>query len=211
MAEKRYIESRGCENLVYAHVLTDEVDGMTFGEVKDLIGLASISKEVETSTDTSYYDNAARSTIYAEGADTTTITGSLIDDQVLADILGKAFDETTGAFLDNQVGQPPYLALGYKTQNTAGETQYIWKYKGTFSYPTEEAQTKNAGTDRSGTELTFTSVYPTCVFANGNGQGKPASVRMMRLNDKMATAAGVDLAKFFEAVTTPDNIAKTAG
>lgn len=205
---KRYFESRGCEGLVYAKVLTDTETEMTFGEVKDLIGLASISKEVESSTDTSYYDNAARSTIYAEGADTTTISGSLIDDATLAEIMGKTFDETIGGFLDSEGGEPPYVALGYKTQNTAGETQYIWKYKGTFAFPSEEAQTKNSGTDRTGTELTYSAVYPTCKFANGGGQGKAASVKMLRLNDKLADEAGIDLSKFFEQVTTPDNIQK---
>lgn len=203
---KRYFESRGCEGLVIAKVLTDTAEEITFGEVEDLIGVASISKEVETSTDTSYYDNAARSTVYAEGADTTTISGSLIEDSTLAKILGKTFDEKIGGFLDNSVGEPPYFALGYKTMNTLGETQYIWKYKGTFAYPSEEAQTKNSGTDRTGTELVYTAVYPTHEFANGGGQGVKAAVRMLRLNDKLAEAAGVDLTDFFTEVTTPDNV-----
>lgn len=207
---KRYFESRGCEGLVIAEVLTDTEDEITFGSVEDLIGVASISKEVETSTDTSYYDNAARSTVYAEGADTTTISGSLIEDSTLAKILGKTFDESIGGFLDNDAGEPPYFALGYKTQNTLGETQYIWKYKGTFAYPSEETQTKNAGTDRNGTELVYTAVYPTHKFDNGAGQGKPGSVRMLRLNDALAETAKVDLSKFFTQVTTPDNIAKTS-
>lgn len=206
---KRYVEARGCEGLVIAQVLTDTEEEMTFGEVMDLVGVASISKEVETSTDTSYYDNAARSTIYAEGADTTTISGSLIEDKMLAIITGKTFDETIGAFLDNQGGEPPYFALGYKTQNTLGETQYIWKYKGTFAFPSEEVQTKNSGTDRNGSEIVYTAVYPTHKFENGAGQGKAAAVRMFRLNDALAEAAGVDLTKFFESVTTPDNVAKT--
>lgn len=205
---KRYFESRGCEGLVIAPVITDTAEEITFGEVIDLIGVASISKEVETSTDTSYYDNAARSTVYAEGADTTTISGSLIEDKTLATILGKTFDDTVGGFLDNDAGEPPYFALGYITENTLGEKQYIWKYKGTFAYPSEETQTKNSGTDRTGTELVYTAVYPTHKFDNGAGQGKPGAVRMFRLNDALADKAGVDLSKFFTQVTTPDNVPK---
>ena len=76
-------EYRGCRRLVYAEVLTDTAEGMTFGEVKPFAPVQTISKNVEYSTATSYYDNVAHNTRKAEGADETEFTHAVPSDEAM--------------------------------------------------------------------------------------------------------------------------------
>ena len=88
------VEFRGCRNLVYAEVVTDDNEtpgGYTVGEVKTLAPVAEISKVVETSSEAKYYDNVAAIIIDSEGSDTVTFTIAVPSDEVLADISGRGF------------------------------------------------------------------------------------------------------------------------
>ena len=123
-------EFRGTDMLVYAEILTDnnEVsEGYTTGSAKVLAPVAEIAKTVEGSSDTKYYDNKPALVINAEGADTITLTIPALDLATLADITGKKYDATTGAFMDGP-RTPKYFALGYRLRLTDGSYRYVWRY-----------------------------------------------------------------------------------
>lgn len=210
LTKKTVVEGRGACDLVYALVTTDDDTEYTTGEVKHLIPLATITKTTEASSESHYYDNVAAVTINSEGTDEISITGALIDLETLAEITGKSYDLTTGLYSD-AVAIPPYIALGYKSQNSDGTEYYAWRLKGTFSIPDETANTKDDGTEGVGTELTYTGIYTTHSFDKGKAipgtsgtvtyEPSPAKgVKINVPNDK------VDTSTFFDTVATPDTV-----
>lgn len=189
-------EFRGTDNLVYAEVVKDDnTDGYVTGAVKVLAPVAEISKTVETASDTKYYDNKPALTINAEGADTITLTIPALDLETLADITGKNYDSSLGAFCDGE-RTPKYFALGYRLRLTDGTYRYVWRYKGSFGIPDETSQSENAGTDSNNQQLTYTGIMTQHKFVK-NGTSEKALVV-----DQRNTA--VDLSTFFATVMTCD-------
>lgn len=193
-------EFRGTDNLVYAEVLTDNNEsgeGYTTGAVKILAPVAEISKTVETASDTKYYDNKPVLTINAEGADTITLTVPALDLATLAEITGKTYDSTLGAFMDGEAVSK-YFALGYRLKLTDGTYRYVWRYKGSFAIPDETSQTENASTDTNNQQLTYTGIQTMHNFTKTGKSGKALVVD--ERDDK------ANLTTFFDAVTTCDTL-----
>lgn len=193
-------EFRGTDNLVYAEVTKDnneQGEGYVTGDVKILAPVAEISKAVETASDTKYYDNKPALTINAEGADTITLTIPALDLPTLADIVGKTYDITLGAFLDGEA-IPKYFALGYRLRLTDGTYRYVWRYKGSFAIPDETSQTENAGTDTNNQQLTYTGIKTMHKFTK-TGTAQKALV----VDERDGKA---DLSTFFDSVTTCDTL-----
>lgn len=191
-------EFRGTDNLVYAEVTADDNDtGYVTGAVKILAPVAEISKTVETSSDTKYYDNKPALTINAEGADTITLTIPALDLATLADICGKEYDSATGAFMDG-VRTPKYFALGYRLRLTDGTYRYVWRYKGSFAIPDETSQTENAGTDSNNQQLTYTGIQTMHKFVKTGTSQKALVV------DERSTS--INLSTFFDTVVTCDTL-----
>lgn len=208
-------EFRGTDDLYYAEVLIDDNEentagsgetpnhGYVTGTVNRLAPVAEISKTVDTASDTKYYDNKPAFTINAEGADTITLNVPALDLATLADITGKQIDSTTGAFMDGEA-TPKYFALGYRLGLTDGTYRYVWRYKGSFGIPDETSQTKNAGTDSNGQELTYTGIMTTHKFTKAvDAQGNPTSQKALVVDERDDKA---NLTNFFNTVTTCDTL-----
>ena len=195
------VEFRGCDNLVIAKITQDAVGAAyTTGAVSVLAPVAEISKTVENSSETHYYDNVGAIIIKAEGSDNITFTVSTLPLAILAFITGKKIDETTGAFIDGE-SEEAYFAVGYRLKLTDGTYRYVWRLKGSFSIPEETSSTENDGTDTNNQEITFTGVKTITQFANG---GRAKAVVIDERDDKC------DLTNFFTTVQTPDTIAALA-
>ena len=200
-------EYRGVSDLVYAEVTKDNNDtaqgeGYVTGTVKELAGVAEISKSTESSNEAHYYDNLPAVVISSTGSDEITISASGIPLDVLADITGQYYDSTTGMFVEKE-REPKYFAIGYKTKTTSGDEMYVWRLKGTFNIPDQTSQTEDDGTDANGQEITFTGISTTHKFTKTNAPAKAVTVN-----------TGLDLiadkANFFTAVQTPDSITAKA-
>lgn len=194
-------EYRGIEGLVYAEVIKDEAgeDGAyETGPVKALAGTSELSRETETGAETHYYDNMPAVVITSTGSDTVTIAVSAIDNEVLADITGQVYDETTGMFIEGK-RKDKYFAIGYKTKKTDGSEMYVWRLKGKFGIPSSTHVTENDGTDANGQEITYTGINTTYGFEKLKGDGCKAI--------NIDTSLGlVDTTDFFKEVQTPDTI-----
>lgn len=190
-------EYRGIEGLVYAEVTSDDTSEYVTGEVKELAGVATLSKETESSSEAHYYDNIPAVVIDATGADTVTVGTSAIPLETVADITGQDYDETTGTFIEGE-RTPKYFAIGYKTKKTNGDYVYVWRLKGTFGIPSSEHNTEDDGTDATGQELTFTGINTTHKFTK---TGKTARAVNVDLGKDLA-----DVSTFFDTVTTPDTL-----
>lgn len=199
------VEFRGCKRLVYAEVTKDDNEitgGYATGTVKELAPVAEISKNVETSSESKYYDNKAAIVINSEGADTVTFTIAIPDDATLAEITGRTYDATKKMFIESE-RETKYFAVGYilGEKGEGDDERYVWRYKGTFNIPDETSATENGGTDSNNMSLVYTGIYTDHEFTNGKGTGKKGAAKasFIRESAEVATAD-----EWFETVSTPD-------
>lgn len=201
MSNQKTVEFRGCDSLVYAEVTADDLNtAYAVGAVKSLAPVAEISKTVENSSETHYYDNVGMIIIRSEGSDEITLTVPALPLATLADITGKQTDPTTGAFIDGEAVEK-YYAIGYRLRLTDGTYRYVWRLKGSFSIPDETSATENDGTDTNNQELTFTGVKTVTKFEKG-GRAKAVVVDE---RDGLC-----DVTTWFDNVQTPDTIGELA-
>lgn len=190
-------EYRGVEGLVYAPVTQDDSNGFATGTVKQLAGVAEISKSTESSNEAHYYDNLPAVVVSSTGSDEITISASAIPLDVLAEITGQYYDSNSGMFVEKE-RTPGYFAIGYQTKTTSGDVMYVWRLKGTFNIPDQTSATEDDGTDANGQEITFTGISTTHKFTKTNSPAKAITVN---------TAVNpVDESTFFGSVMTPDTV-----
>lgn len=198
------VEYRGVKGLVIAEVTQDDENGYVTGEVMKLAPVAEISKSVDQSSDTHYYDNKGAIIIDSEGDDTVTLTTALPLIATFAKITGRTYNDTKKMFIESEREQK-YFALGYILGEVGeGEDErYVWRYKGTFSIPDETSATKDNGTDANNLSLEYKGIYTEYEFANGKGQGVKGSAKAMSIykSDNVANAT-----QFFATVATPDTV-----
>lgn len=200
---------RGIKDLVYAPLtISASPEGVIteqYGEVKPLSGIIGIDVATEEGTDNVYADNGARIAIGYEGADTYTLTVTVLDLKTRAIIEGRTYDEAKKCL----VGTPSkkgYFAIGYKagTVGDDGEDaeEWSWILKGKFSGGNKSHNTKANNTDNSTVQYTFTSVYTATEFQL---TGKKAPAKYVTIPSTHAGAA-----TFFDTVTTPDKVSAGA-
>lgn len=204
---KKTVEFRGCDNLVIAPIIADDLENdYTVGPVQVLAPVAEISKTVESSSETHYYDNTGMIIIQSEGSDTITLTVPALPLDILALITGKNIDEATGAFIDGPAVER-YFAVGYRLRLTDGTYRYVWRLKGSFAIPDETSATENDGTDTNNQQLTFTGVKTITEFNNGGGSGVKGRARGVVVDERDGKC---DCTTFFSVVQTPDTIGNLA-
>lgn len=190
-------EYRGVEGLVYAPIVADTKESFQTGTVKDLAGVAEISKSTNSSNEAHYYDNLPAVVVSSTGSDEITITASAIPLDVLADITGQYYDAATGSYVEKE-RTPRYFAIGYKTKTTDGVEMFVWRLKGTFNIPDETNATENNGTDANGQKLTFTGISTIHKFTKTGSSAKAITVD--------TSVNPVDESTFFGSVQTPDTV-----
>ena len=154
MRSNKTVEFRGCDNLVIAEVIADDLTNTyAVGEVEPLAPVASIAKTVENSSETHYYDNVGMIIIRSEGSDEITLTVPALLLKTVAKVTGKSIDPATGAFIDGESVER-YYAIGYRLRLTDGTYRYVWRLKGSFNIPDETSDTENDGTDTNNQQLT---------------------------------------------------------
>ena len=195
---KTYFEYRGVSNAVYAEITADTAENFTTGAVKDLTGVSEIGKTTDSANETHYYDNLPAIVIDSVGSDEITINTSGIPLDVLADITGQYYDQTTGMLVE-QESTPKYFAFGYITDKTDGTKVLVWRLKGKFSIPGTTSATKDDGTDANGQELTYTGISTVHKFTK---TGKPARA----INIDTSVNQTITEENFFATVNTPDTI-----
>ena len=202
---KEYFEYRGVSNGVYAEVLSDTSEGITFGSVKEFTGLSEVGKSTDSANEAHYYDNIPAIIISSTGADTISLNTSGIPLSMVADITGQMYDAQTGMLVEKE-RKPKYFALGYITEKTDGTKVLVWRLKGSFTIPEQTSSTKNDGTDANGQTLTYTGISTTYRFnsvLDDSGDKQPA--KAVNIDTSVNTSMSADT--FFAKVQTPDDIA----
>ena len=88
----KVFEFRGVDNLYVAKVLTDDETGFTCDTPVKLSPVAEVGKTTDASNEAHYYDNKALIVVSSESADTITLTVAPPELEMLAKIIGRAFD-----------------------------------------------------------------------------------------------------------------------
>lgn len=199
---KTYYEYRGVDGAVYAEVLSDTSEGITYGTVKEFTGLAEVGKTTESSNEAHYYDNIPAIIVSSTGADGLNLSTSGVPLDVIADITGQYFDESTGMFVEME-RVPKMFAFGYRTQKTDGTVVYVWRLKGSFTIPEQTSATKDDGTDANGQTLTYTGISTAYVFEKTGASAKAVNI------DTSNNPTNITSDEFFATVQTPDTIGET--
>lgn len=208
-------EWRGCSDLVLAEVLADDNatpttqdpnHGYVAGEVFDFAGLARVNKAVESSSEAHYYNNLPCVVVTGEGPDTITLDVSAVPLDIRAKVTGQQYSTATGTMIECE-RKPKMWALGYKTQNTKGETIFVWRLKGSIQEGDLTNETRNNSTDANGETWTYTGISTTHKFTN-MPDGVAAPAKAVNTNATLDLIADPD--EYFATVQTPDTITAKA-
>lgn len=133
----------GCDNLVYAIMTTEDTPDAApvYGEIKEAPGVISVNINPNTSTYTLFADDGPMEVASTLGDIDVAINKAQLTTENKADFLGHEIDENGGlAYADSDV--PPFIAIGFRTLKSNGKYRYIWLYKGKFSDPEDNNETK---------------------------------------------------------------------
>jgi len=213
MPDKVIEEYRGIRDLVAAPLLTDTLESLTYGTVFPVAGIAELTRATENSSEAHYYDNVAAIVIDSVGADTVTCQLSAIPLDVLATLTGQYYDEDTNTFVEGEPN-PGYFAIGYITEDTAGNEIYVWRHKVKCSIPDQTNSTKNNGTDANGQQIVFTGVNTVHKFTK---TGKTAKAINHKAGDLItessffATPQNIDTLNALTPAITALSVSPTSG
>lgn len=201
-------EYRGVRRLVIAEVTADS-DTYTPGTWQELSGVQSVGVAKSESSESKYYDNAARIVVDAEGPDELTLVVSILANKTRALIDGVEYDESTDMIV-NVPKKRKYFALGYIGEKTDGTEEFNILYKGKFAGGGETHETKNDGTDSTNVEYTYTAIH-TSAKIRTSADGTKVSAKSVKVPAGDAVTEAKVFGTFTEGVSTvkpltPDEI-----
>ena len=133
----------GCDNLVYAKMTTEDTPDTApaYGDVTKDPGVMSININPNGSLETLFADDGPMESAATLGRIEVEIQKNELTSQNKADLLGHTIDANGAVvFADNDV--PPYVAIGFRTLKSNGKYRYVWLYKGKFTEPEDNNETK---------------------------------------------------------------------
>lgn len=133
----------GCDNLVYAKMNTEDsaAAAPVYGEVTKAPGVMSININPNGSLETLFADDGPMETATTLGKIDVEIQKNELTTQNKADLLGHEID-ANGAVVYGDSDVPPYVAIGFRTLKSNGKYRYVWLYKGKFTEPEDNNETK---------------------------------------------------------------------
>lgn len=133
----------GCDNLVYAPMTTEDTvkAAPQYGDVVAAPGVMSININPNGSLETLFADDGPMETATTLGKIDVEIQKNELTTQNKADLLGHEIDGN-GALVYGDNDVPPYVAIGFRTLKSNGKYRYVWLYKGKFTEPEDQNETK---------------------------------------------------------------------
>ena len=195
---------RGCSRLVYALYTYDpETDTVSFGDVKKLCEVKSISREVSSENEEVWADNKLQDTTYGGTSVTRTFGCMRVPPDVEAEVLGKTVvtvgeNKLYGTAPDGS--KRPYIAVGYALHD--GEVnkpcEVVWGYKAVVNSISQTANTIDRGTASEGQEVNVTFSAPDKAWTKTSNNELDMALPITEANKALVK-------KWFAKVITPDN------
>lgn len=184
-----YNEYRGVRGLVFAEITKDDTDGYEVGKWMELSGVQSVAVSKTESSESHFYDNAARIVIDAEGADELAMVVSILANKTRATLDGVEYDADSDMII-NTPKKRKYFAVGYIGEKTDGEEEINIFYKGKFSGGGETHNTKDDGTEATNVEYTFTAVHTTAkIYTDKDSKEHTVKSAKFPITDTVTEAA----------------------
>lgn len=133
----------GCDNLVYAIMKTEDTTSTApvYDTVKAAPGVISVNINPNASQETLFADDGPMETATTLGKIDVEINKAELTTENKADLLGHQVDSTGGiVYGDSDV--PPWVAIGFRTLKSNGKYRFVWLYKGKFTDPEDNNETK---------------------------------------------------------------------
>ena len=136
----------GLDNVVIAKVLSDNADGISFGEVKALKGAVNATVNPNSDVAVDFADNGPFFSASNRGNTELNLEMIDVDVDVLAQLLGQR--KVNGITVETPLDQSSDYALGFRVwlagKDGSGNNryQYFWYAKGKFSVPETGGETK---------------------------------------------------------------------
>lgn len=201
---------RGCSHLVYA-VETEnaETGAVTFGAVKVLAPVKSVSRDITSDNEAVYADNVVQQRTYGATSVTRTFETTRISPAVVAELLGDTTltlgtgTAETEARMTNPDGSTrPYIAIGYALHDgdVDNPCEVVWAYHCKVNSISKSASTIDDGTGSEGQSVEIVNVAPKKAWTT-TGKRNLDFVLPIDENNKSKVET------FFGQVITPDNAA----
>lgn len=196
---------RGCSHLVYAIETEDAQGAVTYGAVKVLAPVKSVSRDIASDNEAVYADNVVQERTYGATSITRTFDTTRIAPDVMAELLGDttiAVGDVTARATNPDGSSRPYIAVGYALHdgNADQPCEVVWAYHGKVNSISKTANTIDDGTGSEGQSVEIAFVAPK----------KPWTETGKRNLDFVLPIDDTNKAKvetFFAQVVTPDNAA----
>ncbi len=195
---------RGCSRLVYApYTYNASTKAVTFGDVKTLAEVKSVSREIASDSEEVWADNKLQDTTYGGTSVTRTFSCMRIDPAVDAELMGKSVVEVGtnkmyGTAPDGSTR--PYFAIGYALHDgdVNRPCEVVWAYKGIVNSISQVANTIDRGTGSEGQEVNITFSAPDVAWTKTSKNELDMAMPITETNKALVE-------KWFAKVITPDN------
>jgi phi13 family phage major tail protein len=197
----------GCDNLVYAKMKTeDTVEAPpVYDTVVSAPGVMSLNINPNSSQETLFADDGPMETASTLGRIEVEIQKNELTSQNKADFLGHTID-SNGAVVYGADDVPPWLAIGFRTLKSNGKYRYVWLYKGKFSEPEDNNETKGDSINFQSDTISGQFARLNYAYTVGEKKVKPWKYE---LDGDSATAKVETMENWFKAPVMP-NAAATA-
>ena len=197
---------RGCSRLVYA-IETVSEGTTSFGTVKTLAPVKSVSREIASENEKVFGDNVLQEIDYAATQITRSFDVTRIDPAVVADLLGQSKltlgtgADTSDAYMEAPDGSTrPFIAIGYALHDGDVDTpcEVVWAYHCKVNSISKTSNTIDDGTGSEGQTIEITNFAPEKAWTQ---TGK----RNLDFSWPIDDGNKAKVNTFFAQVVTPDN------
>ena len=133
----------GCDNLTYAIMKTEDTKDAApvYDTAKPAPGVMSLNINPNGAQETLFADDGPMETATTLGKIEVEIQKNQLNTLEKSELLGHAVDGN-GALVYGDSDVPPWVAIGFRTLKSNGKYRYVWLYKGKFTEPEDNNETK---------------------------------------------------------------------
>lgn len=193
----------GCDHLVYAKMTTEDTatTAPAYAAVKSAPGVMSININPNSSLATAFFDDGPGEVASTLGNIEVEIQKNVLTSENKADLLGHELDAAGGVVYGDD-DTPPWVAIGFRTLKSNGKYRYVWLYKGRFSDPEDNNETKADSINFQSDTISGQFVKLAYAYIIN---GKPKRSWKYELDSDNPDASQAVMDAWFDAVTFPSS------